>query len=168
MPDEEPLIGEEARALIGSESTVHLGQQTLRDIQRYAMAAGDMNPLYFDEQYAGHSAYGGLIAPPNFLTAVISWEAGPPGEQLAPDGRPAAAELSVPLRGVSRAMGGGQELEFLVPVRPGDSFSRVSKITDIAERAGRSGRFVLISTEQRYINQRGEVAVVCYGSTIIR
>jgi len=127
-----------------------------------------MNPLYFDEEYARRSAYGGLIAPPNLLTAIIGWEAGPPEAQLSPDGLAAASEFKLPLRGGSRTMGAGQELEFLVPVRPGDSFTRVSKIVDIAERQGRSGRFVLVTSEQRYINQRGEVAVVCRATTIVR
>ncbi|MFQ5879697.1 MAG: MaoC family dehydratase N-terminal domain-containing protein [Dehalococcoidia bacterium] len=168
MAVEEPLITDEARALIGRESSVDLGEVTLRDLQRYAAAAGDMNPLYFDEEYAKRSAYGGIIAPPNFLTAIISWEAGPPEAELTLDGRAAAGELSVPLRGVSRAMGAGQELEFLMPVRPGDSFTRVTKIVEIVEREGRSGRFVLTTTEQRYVNQRGEVVVICRASTIMR
>ncbi len=168
MALEEPLITEEARAFIGKENTVYLGEVTLRDVQRYAVAVGDMNPLYFDEEYARRSAYGGIIAPPNLLTAIISWEAGPPEAELTPDGLPKVSELKLPLREVSRTMGAGQELEFLVPVRPGDRFTRVSKIVDIAEREGRSGRFVLITSEQRYINQRDEVAVVCRASTIVR
>jgi len=168
MAPEEPLITEEARALIGFESTLHLGQVTLRDIQRYAMAVGDLNPLYFDEEYARRSAYGGIIAPPNFLGAVMGWEAGPPESELALDGRPERPELNLNLPGLERVMGAGQEIELLLPVRPGDSFSRLTKITDISERQGRSGRFLLVSTEERYINQNGEVAVVCRASYIIR
>lgn len=168
MAAEGPLITEEALALIGQEDTTYLGEVTLRDIQRYATAVGDMNPLYFDEGYAQRSAYGGIIAPPNFLAAVISWETGPPEDRLHPDGLPVVSEFKLPLRGVSRTMGAGQELEFLVPVRPGDRFRRLSKILDIAERQGRSGRFVIVTSEQRYINQRDEVAVVSRTTTIMR
>lgn len=168
MAAEEPLITEEARAFIGKEDTVCLGEVTLCGIQRYAVAVGDINPLYFDEEWARRSAYGGIIAPPNFLTAIIGWGSGPSEAELGPDGLPPADELRLPLRGVSRAMGAGQELEFLVPVRPGDRFTRISKIVDMAERGGRSGRFVLITTEQRYVNQKGEVAVICRSSTIMR
>jgi acyl dehydratase len=168
MPVEEPLVTDEARALIGKETTADLGEVTLRDAQRYAVAVGDMNPLYFDEDLARGSAYGGIIAPPNFLTAVIHWGCGPPEDELRPDGLPPEDELRLPLRGVSRVMGAGQEIECLLPVRPGDRFTRVSKIVDVAEQKGRRGRFVLVTTEQRYVNQRGEVAVVCLSRFIVR
>lgn len=168
MAVEEPLITDEARAFIGKESTVYLGEVTLREMQRYAMAVGDANPLYFDEEYARRSAYGGLIAPPNMVAAIMGWEAGPAEERLLPDGRPLEGELSLPLRGVSRAMGAGQELEFLAPVRPGDAFTRLSKVTEIVQREGRSGPFVLVTLEQRFVNQGGEVALVCRSSFIMR
>ena len=168
MATEGPVVTEQARALIGMETSSQLGEVTLRELQRYAVAVGDMNPLYFDEEYAGRSAYGGTIAPPNFLTAIIGWHPGPPEEQLTPDGRPAGREYTLPLKGVTRAMGGGQELEFLAPVRPGDSFTRVTKLVDISEKEGKSGRLVIVEAEQRYVNQRGETAVVCRTSTILR
>ena len=34
-------------------------------IQRYARSIGDMNPLYFDEEYAKTTRFGGLISPPS-------------------------------------------------------------------------------------------------------
>lgn len=34
-------------------------------IQRFARSIGDENPLYFDEEYAKNSRFGGLIAPPS-------------------------------------------------------------------------------------------------------
>ena len=168
MVADESLITEEAKAFIGKETTLPLGEVTLRDIQRYAVAVGDMNPLYFDEERARESAYGGIIAPPNFLTAVIHWGSGPAESELGPDGLPPQDELRLPLRGVTRAMGAGQEIECRLPVRPGDRFTRVSKIVDMVEQTGRSGRFVLVTTEQRYMNQRGEVAIVCNSRFIMR
>jgi 3-hydroxybutyryl-CoA dehydratase len=38
---------------------------TLDAIQRYCRAVCDLHPLYFDEEYARRSRYGGLIAPPS-------------------------------------------------------------------------------------------------------
>ncbi len=168
MTNEGTIVTEQARALIGMETSTRLGEITLRELQRYAVAVGDMNPLYFDEEYARASAYGGIIAPPNFLTAIIGWHPGPTEDKLTPDGRPASREYTLPLKGVSRAMGGGQELEFLLPVRPGDSFTRVTKLVDITEKEGKSGPLVIVEAEQRYVNQRGETAVVCRTSTILR
>jgi len=161
------MIGDDLRALIGTETETLLGEITLREIQRYAAAAGDLNPLYFDEEYARASVYGGIIAPPNYLTAIIGWAAGPPESELAPDGC-----LPDPIRpllpGMQRAMGAGQELEFMAPVRPGDRITRVSRIADATERAGRSGPFVLITFEERYVNQHGNVVVTCRSKVLVR
>jgi 3-hydroxybutyryl-CoA dehydratase len=40
-------------------------------IQNFARAIGDMNPLYFDEDYAKKFAYGGLIAPPSIHVMLM-------------------------------------------------------------------------------------------------
>jgi len=40
-------------------------------IQNFARAIGDMNPLYFDEDYAKKSAYEGLIAPPSIHVMLM-------------------------------------------------------------------------------------------------
>ena len=37
---------------------------TREAIQKYCRVVGDLHPLYFDEDYARRSPYGGLIAPP--------------------------------------------------------------------------------------------------------
>jgi acyl dehydratase len=161
------VIGDDIRALIGTETETFLGEITLRDIQRYAIAVGDLNPLYFDEEYARRSAYGGIIAPPNFLTGMIGWTAGPPEPELSPDGL-SPDPIRPLLRGVQRAMGAGQELEFGAPVRPGDRITRSSRITGVEERAGRSGPLVMITFEERYVNQDGRLVVTCRSRVIVR
>lgn len=40
-------------------------------IQDYARAIGDLNPLYFDEEYARASRFGGLIAPPTIHVPLM-------------------------------------------------------------------------------------------------
>jgi len=44
---------------------------TLEIIQDYARAIGDLNPLYFDEEYARASRFGGLIAPPTIHVPLM-------------------------------------------------------------------------------------------------
>ena len=44
---------------------------TLGAIQRYCRSVGDNNPLYFDEEYARKSRWGGLIAPPYIHTLLL-------------------------------------------------------------------------------------------------
>lgn len=164
---EDDLIPPEARALIGVERTVELGEISLRDLQRYAIAADDQSPRYFDEAIAAQTAYGGIIAPPNFIAAVIGWQAGPAEDELLRDGLPSSPEDRVPLH-VNRMLGGGQELEFLIPVRPGDRFTRVDRVVSIDQRQGRMGPMVIMVTEQIYRNQHGETVVRCRSTKIAR
>ena len=163
----ESLITDELRAQIGVERETYVGEITLLDIQRYALTVGDMNPLYFDEEYAKQTPYGGVIAPPNYLTAVITWGVGPEEGELSRDGlglrRNEQAE-----RNARRRMAGGQELEFHQPVRPGDVVRCRAKTTELEQREGRSGPFLLILSEQRYFNQRDELLVTCRQTAIMR
>ncbi len=39
-------------------------------VRKFAMAIGDHNPNYFDEQTAQHNHYGRLIAPPTFAVSL--------------------------------------------------------------------------------------------------
>jgi acyl dehydratase len=167
MEATEPLITDEARALIGKETETFLGEISLRDCQRYAMAVGDLNPLYFDEDYARNSAYKGLIAPPNMLTAVRAWGAGAPESELAPDGVVDLPEEKLPIR-LSRRMAGGQDLQFHAPVRPGDRITRRGGIVSLEEHSGRSGSFVVMVREDRYFNERDELLVTCRETVLVR
>jgi len=163
----ERLITDEARASIGVERETLIGEITLRDIQRYALTVGDFNPLYFDEAYARTTPYGGIIAPPNYLTAVIMWGLGVPEQELSADGLGLVADEQ--REGAAhRRMAGGQQLEFHAPVRPGDVIRARSKTVAMEQREGRSGPFVLITAEQRYYNQRDELLVTCQQTAIMR
>src|SRR5689334_13760230 len=143
MSETQALITDEAKSLIGQETEVYLGEISLRDCQRYAIAVGDLNPLYFDEDYARASAYGGLIAPPNMLTAIRAWGAGAREDELAPDGVVDLPEEKLPIR-LKRRMAGGQDLQFHAPVRPGDRITRRGGIVSLEEHSGRSGDFVIM------------------------
>lgn len=165
--ESEPLITDAARALIGLVTEVYLGEITLRAARRYAIAVGDLNPLYFDEEYARSSPYGGLIVPPNMLTAVRVWGAGAAEAELAIDGIPDVPEEKLPIR-LQRRMAGGQELQYHRPVRPGDRITRRGHIVSLEERDGRSGRFVVALREDHYYNHRDELLVTCRETVIIR
>ena len=48
----------------------HFVEITSDDVHRYASSNGDRNPLYYDEEYARSTRYGGNIRPQNFLSFV--------------------------------------------------------------------------------------------------
>ena len=56
--------------------------------------------------------------------------------------------------------------EFLEPIYPGDTLTSESRISNIEEKTGRSGRFVLMSRETTYTNQDGVVVARARSSTI--
>lgn len=158
-------IPAEALALIGTEVTVHLGPVATRDIVRYAVATGDTNPLYTDPEAARQTAYGEIIAPPAMPSAVFWTTDGVAEGDLRQDGLSRAEPIRIPLK-VKRAMGGGQELEFFEPVRPGDELTRTDRVVDIYERESKLGVLAFTVTEQVFRNQHGTIVMTCRSTSI--
>ena len=160
------LIPEETLALVGelldepTTSTI-----TLKEAQRFALAAGDSNPIYFDESAAREAGYAGIVVPPLFLPWALS-----PNRSLAElreDGLYRARAKRVSLR-VKRMMFAGEEWEHLAPVYPGDTITGAVRLESLEEKQGSSGRFVLQTTETRYTNQHGVVVARARGRGIAR
>jgi len=124
-------------------------------IRRFAQAIDDPNPLWQDEEYAGRSKYGGIIAPPTFIQTV-GWEQFEKQFQLQ----------VAPSLGRGR-LNGGVELEYYQPVRPGDTITVITKIADVRERQGRRmGKMVFVTFEKIYKNQRQQPVAKCRQITI--
>ena len=160
MSDGDTLITPEARAAIGREGQPVSGYAvSAHEIRRYCYAIDDLNPLYLDPAAAAAGPHGGIIAPPLFLDIPFARDV--PLSRIRADGLPRGADElpRVPLK-VTRTMAGGTEVEFFVPVRPGDVLTRRSRVVDVYEREGRSGRMVFTVWETEYVNQRGELVAV--------
>ena len=56
---------------VGVERQTRPVELTLEIIQAYARAIGDLNPLYFDAEYAKQTVFGGLIAPPTIHVPLL-------------------------------------------------------------------------------------------------
>lgn len=123
----------------------------LSDIIKWAIAVywPDEPPrIYWDEEYAQATKWGGVIAPQDFNP--FAW----PVPRL-----PAPAALATPTgAGVGqRVMNGGQTDRYGVPMRPGDVIGQSSALVDWNEREGRLGLTLFSYTENRWENQRGEL-----------
>ena len=119
-------------------------------IKRFAIAIGDSNPIYYDEEFAGTTAYGGIVAPPTFL---FEWNhhrhsALPPRERRA---------LFSGLERQPRLLRGINEYEVVQPVRPGDIITTKARIAEVYEKQGRSGQLVFMVIETDYFNQSKEM-----------
>jgi acyl dehydratase len=165
MSSEDSLITAEARAAIGRESEPLTGYPVSdHEIRRFCYAVDDLNPLYTDPDYAAKTEYGGIVAPPLFLTIPFARDV--PRSRLNPDGIPRLSSTVIPPLKADRLMWGGLEIEFFQVVRPDDVLTQRTKLVDIYEKQGRSGPLAFTITETSYTNQRGElVALEC--NTII-
>jgi acyl dehydratase len=138
---------------------------TAKEAKRYAMAAGDLNPLYLDEAAARAAGHHTTLVPPLFL----SWALNPvrPNEFVRTDGlwRGEGQRLTM---NVKRVMFGGEDWEFLAPIYAGDTITSQTFLRSLEEKSGASGPFVLQVTETRHTNQAGVVVARVYGRSIAR
>jgi len=118
---------------------------TKEEMVDFAIALGETNPLYTDEAAAAKGPYGGLVAPPTFVTKLRP-------NKFTPEHLPKFGKFG---------FDGGRDLEVLAPVRPGDRLTMLSTIHDIYEKTGRSGSMYFIVIRNEVKNQNGEkVAVI--------
>ena len=162
---QEALISDEVRSWIGREDPSFTIQVTELEVKRFSVATDDLNPLYLDEEYASRNRYGGIVAPPLFYMADFTDPV--PETGLREDGGN-VGRFPLPPVPLDRAVDGGTEIEFFAPIRPGDTLTVKSKITDIYQKEGRSGPLIFVVRETSYTNQKGEKVVVENASTILR
>ena len=144
MTQEGSVITDEMKALIGVEGAPSVLEVEKGAIKMFAQAIDDPNPLWQDEEYARKTKYGGIIAPPVFLCSLRA-------------GMAQGVERKTPF---TRVLAGGDELEYFKPVKPGDTITAVSKITEYSEREGKRGKMLFTIIETTFKNQRGEVVVI--------
>jgi acyl dehydratase len=130
--------------------TVERGQ-----VKAFARAIGDENPFYLDDRVGQASEWGDIIAPPTFMTTFrADGETGALLRELGTD--------------ISRVLHGEQEFEMHRPVRPGETFTCRSRITDIYEKTGRTGPMAFVARETAVTDRAGEIVAVIRHITVIR
>ena len=131
------------RALIGEvydKYTYH--EIAAQELIEYAKTLGVNDPLYLDEDAARAGPYGGLIAFPTFVVKLRG------GQWMPPE----------VLKHMTRAgFDAGKDIDFGVPVRPGDRITAISRITEIYEKTGRSGSMWFVVYRQEIHNQNDEL-----------
>ena len=128
-------------------------------IRHYANAVGDVNPLYCNPHYAQNTRWGGVIAPPTFECWIAPPYSGwPPVTMSTP-------ECAVSVGG---GMSGAEHLYYKT-IRPGDEFSCLDRMVENKEftKPNMGYRLFRHRVERKYINQRGEVACVAYGGSML-
>ena len=111
-------------------------QVTAEDIERFTQVSGDSNPLHSDAAYAKRTRFGEPIAHGMLGAGVISAAL---GTQLAPD----AVVIYL-----------GQNLQFRVPVKAGDTLTATVTATEVIPEKRR------VKLETRVANQDGTDVIV--------
>ena len=139
------LLTPELLAHIGSQSEPQREIVTRRDIRKYAIATDNRQQTYLD----------GDEAPPMFHVPLF-WDV-VPLDQLSPDG--VSIDTLLPKFPLQRAMAGGLEIEYLKPILPGDWLTATRTLTDIYEKAGRSGPLIFYEVIMEIRDDDGELVV---------
>ena len=146
---EESVITEELRNMVGVESEPRSFEVERGAIRRFAQAVDDPNPLWRDEDYARQSRYGNIVAPPTFLANPLEMAGTSKKKSM-----PKFMTAKCPLKKLQNA---GIEVECYKPTMPGDVITVRSKLIDLYEKQGRSGKLLFMITEMTYTNQHGEL-----------
>ncbi len=152
------VITDAARALIGVEQSPVSVEVDKSDLKRFAVAIKwpqEPNPLYCDERYGQETKWGGMIAAPT-ICGGFPWL----GELL---------DKINPTMGTYRVgLNGGNEYEFLEPIRPGDVLTARPRLVSLEEKPRDDGGVMLIiNLEAEFSNQAGDT-VVTARQTLLR
>lgn len=146
------LLTPELQAMVGREVTYTAQEELGRAALRYfALAVGDDNPLYTDDEFAREHGYPGVIAPPTLIFETNQYA----GLRRDADGYAGHSwHLDVP---GTRLVRGGNSYVFCRPVLPTDVITASWRITGVTERTSSGGQEMLIVTSvAQYANQAGE------------
>ena len=150
------MLSEEITRLIGKGGDTQIFEVEKGAIKKYADAVEDLNPLYWDEEYAGNLKYGSITAPPGFFGWPTKWAR----KTAFFFATTVELEMAMTKAGYKRTIDGGIEYQFFTPVRAGDTLSASSVIKDIAERKGRTETMAFVVTETTYTNQNGDLVAI--------
>jgi len=142
------------------------------DIRKWAQAVywPEVPPrIYWDEEYAKTTKWGGIIAPQEFNPFAWPLE-GAYGQAAALaeiTGAP-RPESTLPMGSGPglHAMNGGQTMRYYAPIRPGDVITSTTALVDWNERATRLGLTMFITHETRWTN-RNDVIVKITSDVLI-
>ena len=100
--------------------------------------------------------WGDIVAPPTFPITF----------------RDENADTGVMLRDlgvdISRILHGEQEFEHFKPIRPGETYLCRSRVTDIYEKAGRSGAMAFVVREMTVTDGDNDIACLVRSITVVR
>jgi acyl dehydratase len=131
--------------LIGTEFDTSTSEPvTVEQIHEFARSLGETHPDFLADQ---------PIAPPTFCVRFRGSRFFHP---------------SIPRDAFARGFDAGKDIEFGVPIRPGDVVSTRNVLHDVYEKTGRTGSMVFVVSRETMTNQRGEMIAIVDSRFVIR
>lgn len=116
---------------------------TQGDINRYAEASGDFNPIHIDESFAAQTPLGGIIAHGMLMLAYMS-------------------EMMTKAFGKNWFSGSKLSVRFKTPARPKDTITVSGKVSSVEHKEG----IAYINCELESRNQKGETVII--GNALVK
>lgn len=148
------LLTPELLANIGKSSPPRTEVVTRRDIRKYSIATDQRQRKYLD----------GEVAPPLYHVALF-WDV-VELDELTPDG--VSIDTLLPKFPLERAMAGGLHIQYHDRIRAGDVLVATRTLTDIYEKAGRSGPLIFYEVVLEVKRDNGEPVVTEKTTRILR
>jgi acyl dehydratase len=158
------LLTDELKALIGREvhypAREELGRASIR---YFALAMGDDNPLYVDDDYAKKHGYPSVVAPPTLIVETCQY-----AHQRANAEGYLGHEWPLHLPN-TRLIRAGNDYEFMRPVLPSDRISVTWTLEDIVEKpSSRGGTQLFVSSVARYRDAKDEIVALNRETIVIQ
>jgi acyl dehydratase len=129
------------RGFIGYEFAPRFADVEKGQLQFFAKATGETNPIYFDEGAARAAGHRNLPAPPTFLYSL---------ELLAPDPKGTFALLGID---IGKVLHGEQQFTYVRQIYAGDRIKLSTRISNIYDKKKGALEFVVQDTVA--VNQHG-------------
>lgn len=154
---------------------------TIESLMHFALSTGNLDPLYFDQDYAQQSARGRLVPPPTWYTQIADPHVGCQAlyTRLALDAVRYTGEAPIPaapgdsgpplyfLNGL-RSFDGGIGFRYLVPPRLGEPFGLSGEVTDVVSKEStRLGQFAVVKGALEYRGAGEDVLVHGFASSLV-
>ena len=148
------LLTPELLANIGKTEAPRTEVVTRRDIRKYSIATDQTQRRYLD----------GAQAPPLYHVALF-WDV-VERDELTPDG--VSIDRLLPKFPLERAMAGGLNIRYHDKIRAGDTLIGTRTLTDIFEKAGRSGPLIFYEVVLEVVRDDGSPVITQKTTRILR
>ena len=142
------------RSIIGRVYGPQIFDVERSKIRELALALGDRNPIFNDEQAAAKPPAGGMIAQPTFVTLLNFWV---PQDSLYQD-------MGIDNRYL---LHGEQEYEYFADIRPGMTLEVSRTCTKIYSKPGKSGVMEFAVVRSEFRNRADNVLLVTGQATLV-